>query len=235
MIRVVLFSGDLATRNPGKQLAVLDIAYAKKGYLSNYLVAMSLRGVGEMPPDAIASYPRWSASLWDLVARGLTRVLYRADQAPALGEPDRRCAYATQLCAVIEKATLTERAVELGTVEITQKTGQRGHYTATFTEDVLGSREAHFVYGLKQLNPADLLLRAICWALYGQDRLGPMPKLMLPPTLKLDDGVDYFHLEALQEPAKTGFLRYLEDRTPAGTPLNPMPKAKEYARFLIES
>lgn len=227
MIRVIIFSGDLATLNPGKQLAVLDIAYAKKGHLFHYLVAMSLRGVGEMPPDGVASYPRWSASLWDLVARGLTRVLYRADQAPALGEPDRRCAYATKICAVIEKATLTERAVELGTVEIAQKTGQRGHYTATFTEDVMGSREAHFVYGQKQLNPADLLLRAICWALFDQDQMGP--------TLKLDDGFDYFHLEALREPAKTGFLRYLEHSMPAGTPWNTMPKAKEYARFLSES
>lgn len=234
MIRVVMFTGDLANRNPGKQLAVLDVAYAKKGHLSNYLVAMSLRGVGEVAPDFVVNYPRWSASLWDLTARALTRILYRADQAPGLAEPDRRCAYATQVCAIIEKATLTERGVELGTVEIAQKSGLRGHYTASFTEDIMGAREAHFQYGLKSLNPADLLLRAICWALYDQDTLGPRPKLMIPPTLQLD-GADHFHLESLAEPAKTGFLRYMGDRSSADKVMSPMPAAKDYVRFLMES
>lgn len=233
MIRVIIFSGDLASRNPGKQLAVLDIAYAKQAQLSNYLVALSLRGVGEVVPDAVSNYPRWSASLWDLIARALTRVLYRNDQAPALDKPDRRCAYATHICAVIEKATLAERGVELGTVEIAQDSGLRGHYTVNFTEDILGPREAHFEYGLKSLNPADLLLRAICWSLYGKDNLGPMPRLMLPPTLKLG-GVEHFHLEALSEPAKTGFLRHISASAGAPATPDPMPKAEAYVHFLIE-
>ena len=233
MIRVIIFSGDLASRNPGKQLAVLDVAYAKKSHLSNYLVALSLRGLGEVAPDAVTNYPRWSASLWDLVARALTRVLYRDNQAPALGEPDRRCAYATQICAVIEKATLTERGVELGTVEIAQKDGQRGHYTASFTEDILGPREAHFEYGMKSLNIADLLLRAICWALFGKDTLGPTPRLILPPTLKLAD-TDHFHLEALNEPAKTGFLRFIAQGPTSAAANDPLPKAASYVHFLME-
>lgn len=234
MIKVIIFSGDLASRNPGRQLAVLDIAYAKKNYLSQYAVAMSLRGEGEVQPDLVTNYPRWSASLWDLVARGLTRILFRSDVAPELAEPDRRCAYATRLCAVIEKSTLTERGVELGTVEMSQDVGKRGHYTARFTEDILGPREVQFEYGLKSLNPADLLLRAICFALYGKSSLGPIPKLITPPTLKVD-GSDHFHIESLAEPAKTGFLRHCAAATKGSAPLNPMPLARDYASFLIES
>jgi hypothetical protein len=234
MLKVIIFTGDLDSRNPGRQLAVLDIAYAKKNYLSHYAVAMSLRGEGELQPDLIANYPRWSASLWDLVARGLTRILYRSDVAPELAEPDRRCAYATRLCAVIEKSSLTERGIELGTVEMSQDAGKRGRYTARVTEDILGPREAHFEYGLKSLNPADLLLRAICFALYGKSTIGPVPKLITPPTLKVDGG-DHFHIESLVEPAKTGFLRYCATVTKGSTPLNPMPPAKDYVSFLIES
>lgn len=75
------------------------------------------------------------------------------------------------MCAVIEGTTAAHRGRELGTVEILQNVGQRGTYTATFTEDILGPKVAQFDYGTKGLNTADLLLRAVCHALYGQDTL----------------------------------------------------------------
>lgn len=233
MLKVYVYSGDLASRNPGKHLLVLDIAYAKKSYLSNYAVAMSVRGTGEVLPDILTNYPRWSASLWDLVARALTRILYRADQVPNLAEPDKRCAYATKICARIERSTVNDRCVELATVEIEQIPSKRGTYVAKFWEEIQGHHEARFVYGLKSLNHADLLLRAICHLLFGKDTLGPKPALILPPTLAVD-GVDHFHSEALLEPAKTGFLRYQFNAAPNTSP-DPMPKAAEYVRFLMES
>lgn len=230
MLKVYIHAGDLRERNEGNVLAILDIAYLKQEAFSDYAVGFAMKGVGAVEPDRIERYPRWAGSLWDLVARGLTRILYRADQAPPVVKPDRRCAYATRLCASIEKSTSTDRGIELGTAEIHQVPGQRGHYTAVFREDILGERGAAFTYGLKSLNPADLLLRAICWAYFEQDVLGPRPSLILPPAMKID-GVEQFDVNALTEPAKTGFLRFKGSY--AMTAPEPMAKAEDYVRFLM--
>lgn len=233
MLRVYLHAGDLKGRNLGNRLAAIDIAYAKKSALADYLVAMNLRGSGEVEPDHVLGYPRWSASLWDLVARALTRLLYHADQAPAPAKPDKRCAYATRLCAVMERATVNSAGVILGTATVTQLEGQRGHYVATLDEDINGRHVGHFVYGTKRLDVADLLLRAICWALFDQGILGPRPSLILPSTLQLG-GVDRFDVEALAEPAKTGFARYRGSNFPSTAAPDPLAKAQDYANFLME-
>lgn len=232
MLRVHLHTGDLDGRNTANQLAVIDIAYAKKEALADYLVGMTLRGQGEVEPDTVLRYPRWSASLWDLVARALTRLLYRTNQAPTSERPDKRCAYATRLCAVIERSTLDGAGVELGTARIFQKEGQRGHYTAVFNEDINGRHVGHFTYGSKRLDAVDLLLRAICWALFDKDTLGPYPALILPPTLQID-GVDRFHVEALTEPARTGFERYRGANFPTMQAPEPLAKAQDYVSFLM--
>lgn len=231
MLRVVIHTGTLAERKLENRLAVVDIAYKKKEALADYLVALTLARAGEMAPGQVSKHPRWSASLWDLVARALTRVLYFADQAPPSNKPDKRCAYATRMCAVIERLTLEDRGKELGTAQLLQP-GPRGVYLAEFTEDILGPRRAEFAYGCKALNPIDLLLRAICWALYGGDVLGRKPALILPPTLKID-GVERFHVEALDEPARTGFRRYQADRNLKGD-VDVMPPVSEYVNFLMQ-
>ena len=231
MLKVTIHAGALRDRTLNNQLAVLDIAYAKREALADYLLAFSARGRGEVAPQVLASYPRWSASLWDLTARALTRVLYQADQAPPAGKPDRRCAYATRICAAIEQQTLGERGVELATVEISRDPKQRGAYTACFDEDILGSRAGAFQYGKKALEPADLVLRAICWTYYGLDILGPTPALDIPPSMSVN-GVEMFHLEALHEPAKTGFLRHIGKALPLSKPAALQPAA-EYVSFLM--
>ncbi|MEI6783746.1 MAG: hypothetical protein WCQ21_22875 [Verrucomicrobiota bacterium] len=197
MLRVLLHSGHLTTRNPGNLMATLDISYLKQEAWSDYSVAFSTKGTGTVETDQIAKYPRWSGSVWDLVARALTRILYRADQAPASPTPDRRCAYATRLCAVVEKSTGDSRGVELATVEISQVGNQRGVYTAIFKEDIMGDRSASFSYGLKSLQPADLLLRAICWTYFDKDVLGGRPPLILPPSIVIND-VELFDANALR-------------------------------------
>lgn len=232
MLRVTVHSGALATRSAANQLAVLDIAYKKKAALADYLVSLYLRGSGELAPAVVQKYPRWSASLWDLTARALAQVLYRADQIPPSAKVDRRCAYATKICASIERLTATDRGIELATVEILQRGKQRGLYTATFEEDVLGSRSSEFEYGCKALNPAELLLRAICWTYFKTDVLGPKPALILPPSMVID-GVDRFHVAALDEPALTGFRRYQTDGKESSAPED-LPCATDYVRFLME-
>ncbi len=231
MLKVSVHTGDLELRTLANQVAVLDIAYAKQEAVADYMVALSLQRSGEMAPAKVAAYPRWSASLWDLVARALAQALYRTDTPPRSDKADRRCAYATRLCAVIERATANSRGVELGTMQLTQ-TGQRGHYRAVFREDILGERSGEFDYGCKDLNPAELLMRAICWALFGSDVPGPKPKLIIPPVLSID-GVDRFHIAALDEPARTGFQRYLAVRSHPDADCA-MPAAADYVRFLMK-
>ena len=96
MLRVLIHSGHLGTRNPGNLLATLDIAYQRQDAWSDYTVAFSHKGTGSVETDEVKQYPRWAGSMWDLVARALTRILYRKDQAPPSPTPDRRCAYATK-------------------------------------------------------------------------------------------------------------------------------------------
>lgn len=233
MLRVYLHTGELDTRSLANQLAAIDIAYAKKEALADYLVGMNLRAEGEVQPDWVLNYPRWSASLWDLVARALTRLLYRANQAPASAAPDKRCAYATRLCAVIERSTLDGNGVVLGTASILQLPEQRGHYSAILDEDINGQHVGHFTYGAKRLNHVDLLLRAICWALFNKDTLGPAPALILPPTMHID-GADRFHVAALAEPARTGFERYRGANFPTTEAPEPLALAKDYVSFLMK-
>lgn len=234
MLKVTVHSGLLASRNIANQLAVLDVAYQKKAALADYVVALSLRGSGELAPAFLRNYPRWSASIWDLIARALAQTLYRADQVPTSAKADRRCAYATRICASVERMTAAGRGHEVGTVEIQQEGTQRGLYTATFDEDVMGARSVQFEYGCKALNPAELLMRAICWAYHGTDILGPLPKLILPPSLRID-GVERFHLAALDEPALSEFQRFQAIAANRGAEaVNDLPRAEDYVRFLLQ-
>lgn len=227
MIRVHLHTGSVDKRAPANRLATVDIAYARQSAFSDYLVAATIEGEGEIAPGTVANYPRWSGSLWDLSARAITQILYRSDQAPAMGLPDRRCAYATHLSAYLELATLEKQGVELGRANIIQDSGKRGLYTALFDEDILGKRTAQFAYGKKSLQPLDLLLRAICFAYFGQDSLAPRPKLIMPTTMTLE-GQTVFDVASLTEPARTGFLRY------RGKTDETLVLADDYAKFLVK-
>jgi len=232
MLKVSIHAGRLAERSDANQLAVLDIAYQKRAALADYIVALSTRQKGELEPGVVANYPRWSGSLWDLTARALTRVLYKDDRLPPAPKPDRRCAYATKMCAVIQRITPDERGAQLATAEVLQHDGVRGQYLATFDEDILGKRSAEFTYGRKTLEPTDLLLRAICYAYLGSDMLGKRPTLILPASMTLE-GKERFDIEGLAEPARTGFSRHQANRLPQAKP-EQLPLAQDYVDFLLK-
>lgn len=230
MLSVTIHAGLLSERNDANVVGKLDIAYKERGVKSTYLVALALRRTGELEPAVVANYPRWSSSLWDLVARALTQVLHKSDVLPPIERVDKRCAYATKLCATIRHVTPDERGTQLATVEIRQPGTVRGRYHAEFTEDIMGPRSADFEYGCKVLNPAELLLRAICFALFGKDTLGAWPKLISPPFMVVD-GREVFDIENLAEPARTGFTRYQANRLPSAKPES-MALGKDYVAFL---
>jgi hypothetical protein len=170
--------------------------------------------------------------VWDLVARAITAILYRSAEAPPVAKVDKRCAYTTRMCAVVQRVKLNDRGVEIATAEILQPGRTRGVYRAELTEDLCGSRSAEFAYGTKRLDPSDLLLRAVCYAMWGTETLGARPTLILPPTMKID-GAERFDLQALAEPARTGFLRYLATRNAAVKPAA-MPLGTDYVAFLTK-
>ena len=231
MLRVSIHAGLLRDRCPQNQLAALDIAYQKRAALADYLVSLQVSGRGELEPAIVSSYPRWAASVWDLAARAITAVLYRSDEPPPVPRVDKRCAYATKMCAVVQRVTVEDLGAEIGRVEILQPGRVRGEYLAAFSEDIMGERTAEFAYGCKVLNPADLLLRAICYAWWGTDVLGPRPALILPPSMKID-GEERFDLQSLSEPARTGFIRHRANQVPLAKP-EPMPKAQDYVDFIL--
>lgn len=232
MLRVSIHAGLLQDRCAQNQIAALDIAYQKRAALSDYLVSLQLTGRGELEPAIVSSYPRWAASVWDLAARAVTAVLYRSDEPPPVPRVDKRCAYATKMCAVVQRVTVDDLGAEIGRVEILQPGRVRGEYHATFSEDIMGGRTAEFDYGCKVLNPADLLLRAISYAWWGTDVLGPRPALILPPSIKIE-GEERFDLQSLREPARTGFIRHRANRVPLAKP-EQMPLAQDYVDFILK-
>jgi len=233
MLKLHVHAGLLAERNAANVLATLDIAYAKREAFADYAVALTQRQAGARAPVVLESYPRWSGSLWDLAARGIALSLYRDGKIPPSARPDRRCAYATRLCAVIAKATRDESELLLGQAELFQQGPERGHYTVQLDEDILGKRAGQFTYGCKRLDPMDLLLRALCWTLFGQDTVGKRPHLIVPAHMAID-GVQQFELATLPEPARTGFARHLAATQPTTKPAV-LARTEDYLQFLRES
>lgn len=231
MLRVAIHAGLLAERNDANILGVLDIAYQKRAARADYLVALTLRRQGEIEPALVENYPRWSSSLWDLTGRALARVLHKSNVLPPVTRVDRRCAYATKMCATIQRITADERGAQLAAVEILQPGKVRGEYRAVFDEDILGQRVAEFMYGCKALNPAELVLRAIRYAYFDSDNLGKMPGLIVPPSF-IVEGKEVIDLESVAEPARTGFIRHRANTVPLAKP-EAMPLAKDYVAFLM--
>lgn len=230
MLHVTVHIGALEARSLHNQLLSLDIAYDKVEALASYLVAMLPRQGSEMV-GYLRDYPRWSGSLWDLVARAIAQVVYPNQAIPPSIKPDRRCAYAKRICVAVEAEELSGRGRLVASAEITMVEGQRGMYRAVFREDILGERTAEFAYGSKRMDYADFVMRAICWTLFGKDTLGPRPKLLLPQTITVD-GVDCFDVQGLAEPARTGFARYLARKYPTQAPAA-LAKADDYVAFLF--
>lgn len=234
MLRVSIHAGLLKERNPQNQIGAVDIAYHKRAALADYVVAMQLNGRGELEPSYVRDYPRWAGSVWDLVARAISAVLYaeHGGVAPPVPRIDKRCAYATKMCAAVQAMKEDGRGTEIATAELLQPGRARGSYVASFNEDIMGPRKGEFDYGCKILNPADLLLRAICHAHWGNELLGRRPALILPATMKVD-GVEVFDLQALAEPARTGFTRHRANSVPLAKP-EQMPKSQDYTNFLMQ-
>lgn len=71
-------------RESGKRvIATADIGRIADGALADYEARLYEDGLGSVRAGNVSTYPRWSASIWDLVARSICAALGgNADQLP---------------------------------------------------------------------------------------------------------------------------------------------------------
>ena len=245
MLKVSMHASSLADASQFNKVAWLDIGYDRLAAIADYKAVMFIGGKGASPVSYLQNYPRWSASLWDLVARMIARCLHAnieqgEEPIGKIEELAKKFAFAETLCAVLEHFPGGDdtRRSQLGTVEIKQL--KRGVYEARFTEDTFKSATlAPFVFRPKILNPAELVMRAAFLHTSGQCEEVPVrPALCIPQQIKLND-LSYVPLSTLVNPARTGFTRWLLERSqePEAHPADPigLAPAPLYAVFLKEA
>lgn len=221
------------------RLARLDIVYEQLSPVADYKVVLLERNCDVLPPRRLRSYPRWSSSLWDLVARAAAIALPEeppaAEVVPAFEPGGKRCAYIREMTAILEHSANDVRNT-LGVVFIKQASRHRGHYLASFEEHtVKPCRAERFEFAPAFFRPTELLLHACLHRLTGTAELPPRPGLCAPPAVIVDD-VPHIQVHQLVEPARTGFRAWLQwFSEPAteypGAPLGIAPEAM-YVKFL---
>jgi hypothetical protein len=215
MLRVNIHAGRYEHAAQGNLTDWVDIAYERQAAVSDYKVVLFCTGVGAKDVCVLKNYPRWSTSLWDLVARAIAIALMPGTN-PDGGElapvvRGKRVAFAEEMCAILRYTTAAgAKERELGSMQIRRFKKGRGVYQATLHEDLQPSRSAlPFVFAPSFLRPAELILRAATVALTGDHaRLPPRPPLQMPRT-EMVGGKKYVPIHRLREPARTGFLRWL--------------------------
>lgn len=245
MLRVSIHAGPLKQISRFNLVAWVDIAYEKLEPIANYKTVLFEAGRGANYPVPLDGYPRWSTSLWDLIARALALGLTDQDNpteaVPELLSQDKQFAFANEICALIEHfpASSTSNRKTLGSVDIRQQGRSRGTYIARFDEHTMPRQAtAAFKFTPAYLRPPELLLHACLMRLTGTRDMPPRPALCIPDPIEID-GLNYVALHHLVEPARTGFLSWLHrfSEPPTAHESAPLGIAPEtmYVRFLQEA
>jgi len=103
MLKISLHYATPSGANAENVLGRLDIGYAKLDAKADYKVLMFSSGEGDHPPAQVNDYPRWSASVLDLVSRAVCQSIHAAEVIPKT-DPMRfgKCAFIDDLTAIIE-------------------------------------------------------------------------------------------------------------------------------------
>lgn len=221
------------------RLARLDIVYEQLSPVADYKVVLLERNCDVLPPRRLQSYPRWSSSLWDLVARAAAIALPEEPPAmevvPAFEPGGKRCAYIREMTAILEHSANDTRNT-LGIAHIKQAGRHRGLYLASFEEHtVRPCRTEPFEFAPTFFRSTELLLHACLQRLGSAAEMPPRPGLCAPPPVVVD-GVPYVQIHELVEPARTGFRTWLQWFSESaveypGAPFGIAPEAM-YVKFL---
>lgn len=226
---------------PGRETAQnllgrLDVGYAKLDARADYKLVMTASGIGEFPPARITDYPRWAAGVWDLVARAICMCLHRRETLEG-DLSGRKGAFIENMTAVIEHWPdgVDSRRSRVGSAHVKMRS-RRCLYSATFEDDILGSRESSlFSHAPEGLMPWDLLARAYAWSVHERFELPPRPTLYTPIPVE-QGGESYVCLNTVAEPAATGITRWLEKLGRATTEVamltGPCVKESVFVEFL---
>lgn len=201
---------------PGKEtstnvLGRMDIAYEVLQAEASYKSATYVAGVGELPMSFITNYPRWSASLWDLVARLVCLTFNQVEALePEEIAPSKRPAFIENMSAVIAHWPdgLNKSVAQIATATITMHK-RKGHYSAVFSSDLesdFGS--LLFVHKPAGIQAWDLLARAYAHASNGRFALPPRPDLCLPIPIE-ENGKSYVAVDTLPTVTRNGLARWM--------------------------
>ena len=214
MLKVTLHASKPRAIGAENLLGRLDIGYATLDAVAEYKVLMLTAGIGEQAPARVKAYPRWSASIWDLVVRAACVSMNRQE---AVWPPEipvlRKGAFINNMTAVVEHWPdgLDTRRSVAGIAHV-EMSGTRCNYRATFTDDMTDSRRSEvFRHTPIALTPWDLLTRAFAWTTTETFKLPVRPTLYTPIPIEYE-GKSYVSLETVREPARTGCYRWLAKR-----------------------
>lgn len=192
-------------------LGRMDIGYAKLAARADYKTLMFTTGIGEQPPTPILNYPRWSASIWDLVARVVCQTFSHTEAIePAELPYEPKPAFIENLTAIIEHWPdgMDTNIARVATAHI--RMGKRkGHYWASFESDLQRREDSSlFIHTPLGLNPWDLLARAYAWTVTEKFVLPPRPVLCTPLPVE-ECGQSLVHLDTVPDPARNGLVRWM--------------------------
>lgn len=243
MLRLSIHASRLDAATRYNRVGWLDIGYERLAPVADYKVLLAQSGLGGGTPRTLVKYPRWSASLWDLVSRAIALCLSEDDPprevVPEI-TPGKHRAFCSSLSALVEHypGGDAQRRHTLATADIQQK-GRRCHYVACFEEHTMSPVTTDvFLFAPGRLRPTELLLHAALHRLYGKAVLGPRPALCVPDAIS-HAGTRFVAVHRLVEPARTGFLRWLTTNSEPpiehpGAPLGIAPESL-YVTFLSEA
>lgn len=242
MLSISIHASSPGNADRFNRLARLDIVYEQLSPVADYKVVLQERNFGSRPPRMLTQYPRWSSSLWDLVARAVAISLPveapSTEHVPEFESGGKRCAFIREMCAILDHSANDIRNT-LGTAHIKQAGRKRGCYVATFEEHTIKPFQTEvFQFAPAFFRPAELLIQACLQRLSGTAELPPRPALCAPPPLQVD-GLPYIQIHQLVEPARTGFRTWLSwFSEPAiehpGAPLGIAPETL-YIKFLCSA
>jgi hypothetical protein len=85
MLRVSIHAGPWQEASVYNRLDWLDIGYHRLKARADYKIVLFKVGEDAMPPVILKSYPRWSESMWDLVAHSIALTLKKYPTPPEVG------------------------------------------------------------------------------------------------------------------------------------------------------
>lgn len=212
MLHLSLHFADEKTASFYNRVGWLDIGYEELDAFATYKAKLFVVGQGELPTVRITKYPRWSASVWDLVLRVIATGLNGKEQLNDELLVGRKGAFIDQLYAKLEHVAdgADGRRSHIGQASVVMKR-TRCNYVANIEDDFCGMRQSEvFRHTPAVLSHWDLFARGVASSLTGTQTVPPRPALSLPSTLALDDEKKKFvSLARLTEPARSGFTRWL--------------------------